>query len=267
MFAVITPDDLPLETRIRFGAGSVLTQAIGVITMTKQPSDHNNVKAQLESDIQGEMNLCKNWELEREMAVQRVWSMPNKWTFLIPPFKQLLQDELTKGVWIDPFAGKHSPATVTNDLNRALPANSHLDALTFLQGLPTHSADGALYDPPYSITQAKQCYDGFGTEKLTIAVGNMGYWSRCKNEIARIIKLGGKVICFGWNSMGIGKTRGFSMKRVLICAHGGSRNDTICTVELKIAPTPVILPDSNKGRSISRHSEEVCDVPTRPTFR
>jgi len=61
----------------------------------------------------------------------------------------------------------------------------------------------------------------------------MKYWADCKNEIARILKPGGKVICFGWNSMGLGKGRGFVMKRLLIINHGGSRNDTLVTVEIK----------------------------------
>jgi hypothetical protein len=177
--------------------------------------------------------IAKQMKQPTILQIERVWSMPNKWTFLISPFKQLLQDELTKGRWVDPFAGKHSPATLTNDLNAALPADYHLDALAFLKSVPTHYADGVLYDPPYSFTQAAQCYAGFGKDKLEIGVGNMGYWSRCKDELARITKPGGKAICFGWNSGGLGKRRGFLLTRLLICAHGGSRNDTICTVEVK----------------------------------
>lgn len=42
---------------------------------------------------------------------------------------------------------------------------------------------------------------------------SMRYWGDCKNEIARITKKGGKVICFGWNSMGIGQKRGFVMNK------------------------------------------------------
>jgi len=63
---------------------------------------------------------------------------------------------------------------------------------------------------------------------------DMGYWSGCKNEIARILKAGGRCISFGWNSNGIGKNRGFRIDEILICAHGGSKNDTICTVETKV---------------------------------
>jgi hypothetical protein len=33
--------------------------------------------------------------------------------------------------------------------------------------------------------------------------------------------------------MGICKSRGFTMKRILLVPHGGAKNDTICTVEIK----------------------------------
>lgn len=63
----------------------------------------------------------------------------------------------------------------------------------------------------------------------------MTFWSESKNEVARILKPGGKAICFGWNSMGLGAKRGFAMRHILLVPHGGSRNDTICTVEVKEA--------------------------------
>ena len=69
------------------------------------------------------------------------------------------------------------------------------DALEFLKSLETESFDGVLFDPSYSITQAKQCYEGYGMELLEIKP-MMNYWSSCKNEIARILKTNGKVICF-----------------------------------------------------------------------
>ena len=62
---------------------------------------------------------------------------------------------------------------------------------------------------------------------------SMKYWADIKNEIARILKPGGKAICFGWSSMGLGKNRGFEMDRILLVPHGGSKNDTIVTVETK----------------------------------
>jgi hypothetical protein len=167
------------------------------------------------------------------MNIDRIWAMPNKWTFTIKPIRELIAQEWTKGVWVDPFAGENSPAQITNDLNPVRPTTHHMDALEFLKSLPNESADGVLFDPPYSITQAKQCYDEFGADKLDVSVTSMQYWGDCKTEICRILKPGGKVLCFGWNSMGVGINRGFEMSRVLIVPHGGSKNDTICTVEVK----------------------------------
>jgi hypothetical protein len=34
--------------------------------------------------------------------------------------------------------------------------------------------------------------------------------------------------------MGLGKSRGFKMERLLLVPHGGDHNDTICTVEIKV---------------------------------
>jgi len=173
---------------------------------------------------------------KEKIIIERTWAMPNKWTFTIKPIKELLMEEMgnsyirgknkwVKG-WADPFAGYNSLACCQNDLDKEAPAQWHKDALIFLKDLATNSLEGILYDPPYSITQARQ----YGKKEFS----SMKYWADCKNEIARIIKPGGKVICFGWNSMGLGKNRGFEMKRILLVPHGGSKNDTIVTVEIKL---------------------------------
>lgn len=156
------------------------------------------------------------------MLLERTWAMPNRWTFTIKPIRELLETEVGEGVWVDPFAGENGGkyAQVTNDIERG-----GTDALEFLRSLEPESADGVLYDPPYSITQARM----YGKKEFS----RMEYWASCKNEVARILRPGGKAICFGWNSMGIGKNRGFVMERVLLVPHGGSKNDTIITVETK----------------------------------
>ena len=55
-----------------------------------------------------------------------------------------------------------------------------------------------------------------------------------KKEISRIVKRGGKVITFGWNSGGIGQKYGFEIEKILLVPHGGWHNDTICVVERKV---------------------------------
>lgn len=167
------------------------------------------------------------------MQIHREWAMPNQWTFTIKPIKELLNREVSGGLWVDPFAGMNTPAKITNDLNPDMKASSHVDALSFLRTLETGRFDGALFDPPYSITQSAECYKSFGKDKLAINVANIAYWKGCKDEIARIVRAGGKVICCGWSTNGLGKGRGFVMTELLIVPHGGSKNDTLVTVEIK----------------------------------
>lgn len=134
-------------------------------------------------------------------------------------------------MWCDPFSGRYSPAQITNDLDQTTNAQFHKDALEFLKEQGTQSYDGVLFDPPYSFRQASECYKKNGRDRLTATVTSKKYWSEVKNEPARIIKPGGKIVCFGWNTMGLGKNRGFEMTRVLIVPHGGGMNDTLVTVE------------------------------------
>jgi hypothetical protein len=48
-----------------------------------------------------------------------------------------------------------------------------------------------------------------------------------------MLKPKGIAICFGWNTSGFGKSRGFVLERILLLAHGGAHNDTMITVERK----------------------------------
>lgn len=168
-----------------------------------------------------------------QLKIERIWCMPNRNTFKIHPIANLLREEMVGELWIDPFCGNNSPAHVTNDLNPDIPADSHEDAIVFLKMFDNESVDGVLYDPPYSVRQVAECYKRVGfpvTQETTRA----NFWSNSKNEAARIIRVGGKAICCGWNTMGLGINRGFRMDRILLVPHGGPHNDTIVTVETKV---------------------------------
>lgn len=168
------------------------------------------------------------------MNIQKRWAMPNGNTFTIGPIKEFVEAEVAKGgVIVDPFANNCKYGTITNDLNPEYDTTYHMDALEFLKSLGSNSADLVLYDPPYSITQAAQLYRDYGKDKLEVSVANMRYWKLIKDNIARILKANGRVMCFGWNTNGLGKGRGFEMTDILIVSHGGSKNDTLCTLEYK----------------------------------
>lgn len=174
---------------------------------------------------------------KRGFVFNRIWAMPSAWTFTIPPIAKLIHRYVEDGQgWIDPFAGENSPAEITNDLNPERPSTYHMDALQFLSEQKSEIYKGCLFDPPYSLTQAKECYDSFGKD-LFVEHDNiptmMDYWANCKKYAARSIKPGGIAICFGWNTNGFGKGNGFEMIEILAVPHGGSKNDTFVTVERK----------------------------------
>lgn len=159
--------------------------------------------------------------------------MPNKNTFEIKPIKEFIHSNIVEGVIIDPFANKNKIANITNDLDSQYNTDYNLDALDFLKLFKDNSVDMVLYDPPYSPRQVSECYTKLG-KTVNMQTTQASYWTNHKKEISRIVKKGGKVITFGWNSGGIGKKYGFEIKKILLVAHGGWHNDTICTLEIKI---------------------------------
>lgn len=164
------------------------------------------------------------------MIISRVWEMPSKWTFKMKSVKRVLDKYMSSG-WADPFAGQNSPADITNDIettNRN--AQYHLDALDFLKKQKPNSLEGILFDPPYSVEQCLRRY----TPKHGGTAGRAEYWAKCKDEISRIVKIGGFSISFGWDSTGIGKKRGFDIVEIVLICHGACHNDTIITVEKRI---------------------------------
>jgi len=147
-----------------------------------------------------------------EIKIERYWSMPSHKTFTIKPLKKLINEELGSD-YIDPF-----------------PYPFKKDAVQYLKTITTNSINALVFDPPYSSYQLKIKYKNAG---ISLDNFNASYWSNCKKEISRITKTNGKVICFGWNSNGIGKKYGFKLSRIMLIAHGSQHNDTIATVEIK----------------------------------
>lgn len=170
--------------------------------------------------------------INQNVRIERIWSMPNKNTFEVKPIHDLIVEEMTEGTWIDPFANRNKLATITNDLSEEFDTDYHLDALDFMKMFGDASVDGVLYDPPYSPRQVSECYNNVGFN-VTWDTTKASFWGNHKREISRIVKVGGKVITFGWNSGGIGYKYGFEITRILMVPHGGWHNDTICTVEVK----------------------------------
>jgi hypothetical protein len=159
--------------------------------------------------------------------------MPSKNTFSVIPIKKMLEQEIGKDdLWIDPFANKSRVAKITNDLNPEYDTDYHLDALEFLKMFQDNSVAGVLFDPPYSFEQAARKYN-----HITGTALNAHYKGLMADEISRIVKPGGKCITFGWDSNGLGKSRGFAKTKILLINHGACHYDTIVLIENKINST------------------------------
>lgn len=165
------------------------------------------------------------------MTITREFSPANKNTFSIRAIEQIIE-KYARGKIIDPFANKSRMANITNDIDTQYDTDYHMDATDFLKIFKDNSVDTVLYDPPYSPRQVSECYKKLGMTVNRETTQNT-YWTRHREQIARIVKPGGIVISFGWNSTGIGKKYGFEKIEILLVAHGGQHNDTIVVVERK----------------------------------
>lgn len=176
--------------------------------------------------------------MNTRVQITREWCMPSSKTFSMRPVRNLIDKYIHavnrdgEGVILDPFANESKIATITNDIDPDCDTTYHLEATDFLRIFAPGSADMVLYDPPYSSRQLSECYKRFG-KSVTITDTQTAYWSKQKTLIGQIVRGGGYVLSFGWNSGGIGKKNGFEIVEILLVAHGGMHNDTICVVERK----------------------------------
>lgn len=167
------------------------------------------------------------------MTIQRIWAMPSRHTFTIKPIADRLAALISDPMqWFDPFCGLHSPAGRRNDLNPAIPDVDHLDAQAWLE---THDRiDNLLFDPPYSPRQISECYKAIGLKVGVVETQNATLYARVKEAARLRMPIGSLAVCCGWNSMGMGQSRGFELEEILLVPHGGAHNDTIMTIERKV---------------------------------
>lgn len=166
----------------------------------------------------------------------RCFAMPNAETFSIKPIGEFVARYLERANYsVDPFARNKRWATYTNDLDPTTTAQWHVDAQTFLEGLAKAGVqiDLGIFDPPYSPRQISECYKSVGLTVGMKETQNGALYKRVRDSLDKITAPGGIVLSFGWNSAGMGIKRGYELLEILLVAHGGGHNDTICVAERK----------------------------------
>jgi hypothetical protein len=168
----------------------------------------------------------------------RHFAMPSAETFGIRPIGEFVRRYLDRAtVSVDPFARNRDWATYTNDINPATTAKSHADAEKFLFDLELSgvAADLALFDPPYSPRQISEHYKAAGLAVTAEDTQSARLYKRVRDALDKIMRPGGIVLSFGWQSAGMGKGRGYELIETMLVTHGGAHNDTICIAERKRA--------------------------------
>ena len=171
------------------------------------------------------------------MQFSRTWAMPNHDTFSIKPIGEFVKRYLEKSkVSVDPFARNKNWFTYTNDLNPETSAQYHLDAEEFVNALYKQGVrcDLFIMDAPYSPRQISECYKGIGKTVTMEDTQSSLLYKRVRDAAMQILTDDAIVLSFGWNTVGMGKKRGFKIDEIMLTCHGGAHSDTICLAESRI---------------------------------
>ncbi len=146
---------------------------------------------------------------------------PKRYTFEQPKLK-LWTEQWCHGKVLNLFAGRVLMAVdeYRVDIDEEMPADEHCDAYDFIT-TTDKIFDTIILDPPYNLRKSREKY---GDRWI-------GSFTKIKNEIARILSPGGRVITFGYDTVGMSKSRGFEKIAVCVVCHNGDHNDTLCLVE------------------------------------
>lgn len=109
-----------------------------------------------------------------------------------------------------------------------------MEAREFLQFVNEagYSFDAILFDPPYSPRQISEVYKQVGREIGSAGTQNSRLYKGCRDLFRPLVQPGGVVLSFGWNTSTMGK--GFELREILLVAHGGAHNDTLCRAEVRL---------------------------------
>ena len=146
----------------------------------------------------------------------------HRYTFSVRPMRIWVESRCENRV-LNLFAGQTllNVGETRNDLDPAMPADYHLDALQFLRSWQGEKFNTILLDPPYAYRKSMEMYKGMVCSPFR----------QLKDEIPRCLAPNGIVITFGYHSVVMGAARNFTTERLALFSHGGAIHDTIACVE------------------------------------
>ena len=150
--------------------------------------------------------------------------MLSRWTFEYEPARSIVEEHI-EGRTLNACAGEtkleHDDEVVRNDLNPERDADTQHDVSNIADHFPPGSFDTVVFDPPFDEEQAETKYDGLHAKDVYSAL-------RGFNELVRP---GGKVLTFGWNSWGMRSFSAFERVETVLLQRGPIHRDVIVTVD------------------------------------
>lgn len=147
---------------------------------------------------------------------------PKKFTFEQVDLRKWTEKWAT-GKVLNLFAGKTrlNVDEIRVDLDLDVNPDYCMDAYEFLKTWDGEKFDTIIFDPPYNLRKSREKYNGkyFGSLR------------KIKDKMINVLNPGGLILHYGYDSVGLGRSRGFEKIAVCLVCHNGDHNDTICLVE------------------------------------
>jgi len=147
-----------------------------------------------------------------------------RWTFQYQAAREFVEQR-AEGRVLNACAGKthldHEKEIVRNDLNPDRDADIHRDVSEIASEFDSMSFDTVVFDPPFDDLQAEDKYDSMRVDAVLAAF----------EQFAQLVRPGGAVITFGWNSWGMNSHPSFEREDTVLFQRGPVKRDVIATVD------------------------------------
>ena len=149
---------------------------------------------------------------------------PNKYTFKQPKLKKWIESNC-EGKVLNLFAGlvELDVNETRVDIDENMPADYYMDSYEFVLMAIEQKLlyNTIILDPPYNLRKSREKYGG----------RMIGSFTKIKNIITDIVAENGIIITLGYDTVGMGKSRGFKKEAICLVCHSGDHNDTLCLKE------------------------------------
>jgi hypothetical protein len=161
---------------------------------------------------------------------------PKRYTFEMPKLKQWVEEHCQGNV-LNLFAGKvildfgcnssvHCLKETRVDIDPTMPQIDYvMDSYEFVKMAIEKGMkwDTVILDPPYNMRKSREKY---GDRWI-------GSFTKIKDLIPQIVSEHGRTISFGYDTVGMSKSRGFQKIGICIICHNGDHQDTLAIYEGK----------------------------------